>query len=86
MSIYESIRGFADWQACPISPQSVQPVSLSRATLQRHGAASKSVTREAALKAGPLETMANMLNSAYGIKGDHAGSDASVGVTTSRLL
>jgi hypothetical protein len=38
------------------------------------------------LKAGTLETPRNMLNSAHGIKGDHAGSDASVGVTTSRLL
>lgn len=38
------------------------------------------------VKAGTLETGSNMLNFHHGFKGDHAGSDASVGVTTSRLL
>jgi hypothetical protein len=38
------------------------------------------------VKAGTLETGGNMLNFPHGFKGDHAGSDASVGVTTSRLL
>ena len=32
------------------------------------------------------DTFRNIRNASHGIKGDHAGSDASIGVTTSRSL
>ena len=32
------------------------------------------------------DTFRNIRNDSHGIKGDHAGSDASIGVTTSRSL